>query len=343
MKLTQAEKEAFKNKILLSVDSHKNDLVQYSIDNLGLSHNTVTKYINELINDDKELLRLNKGRYTTYLLPAEKKDFKYLRSAVESEESVWIKDVLPFIGTVSKQLASILDYSFLEMMNNALEHSEAEHIEVKLAKTFTKIRIYIIDDGIGIFKKIQTSLNLDLPSQALVELAKGKFTSSPENHSGEGIFFSSKMCDEFYIFSDGLCFSGLNSRGYNIDMPDFTRGTAVLLVVDRNTTKSAEQIYAEYAGIDYDEPKFKTVIPLKIMLQEGTGSVLTSRSQARRLVTRFDKFDEVDLDFSEVDFVGQAFADEVFRVYASKHPEITINTINANNAVLNTLKHVLNG
>ena len=340
MKLTQIEKDAFKNKILLSVDSHKNDLVQYSIDNLGLSHNTITKYINELIND-KNLLRLNKGRYTAYSLPAEKKDFSYKRMNIESEDSVWIKDVFPFIGTVSKQLEGIMDYSFLEMMNNALEHSEADNIKVMVSKTFTMIKICIIDDGVGIFKKIQTSLNLDLPSQALVELAKGKFTSSPENHSGEGIFFSSKMCDEFYIFSDGLCFSGINSSGNNIEIPEFNKGTAVLLVFERNTTKSTDQIYAEYAGTDYDEPKFKTVVPLKIMLQEGTGSVLTSRSQARRLVTRFDKFDEVNLDFSEVDFVGQAFADEVFRVYASKHPEIIIKAINANHAILNTLKHVL--
>ena len=35
--------------------------------------------------------------------------------------------------------------------------------------------------------------------QALFELSKGKFTTDPSRHSGEGVFFTSRMFDDFEI------------------------------------------------------------------------------------------------------------------------------------------------
>ena len=51
---------------------------------------------------------------------------------------------------------------------------------------------------------------------------------------------------------------------------------------------------------------------------------LVSRSQARRLIARFDRFKSVILDFTEVLEIGQAFADEIFRVYATAHPDVEL-------------------
>lgn len=42
--------------------------------------------------------------------------------------------------------------------------------------------------------------------QAMLELYKGKLTTNPSCHSGEGIFFSSKMLTEFAILSDNTIF-----------------------------------------------------------------------------------------------------------------------------------------
>lgn len=57
-------------------------------------------------------------------------------------------------------------------------------------------------------------MGLDLPSHAILELSKGKFTSDPARHSGEGIFFTSRMCDKFEILSKGLFFSGHDGSDY---------------------------------------------------------------------------------------------------------------------------------
>lgn len=47
--------------------------------------------------------------------------------------------------------------------------------------------------------------------------------------------------------------------------------------------------------------------------------LLDSRSQAKRLLARVDKFKKVIFDFDDVEPIGQAFADEVFCVFAKQH------------------------
>lgn len=49
-----------------------------------------------------------------------------------------------------------------------------------------------------------------------------------------------------------------------------------------------------------------------------------SRSQVKRLLARFDCFKEVMLDFERVPMIGQAFADEVFRVFQAQQPDIRL-------------------
>ena len=46
-----------------------------------------------------------------------------------------------------------------------------------------------------------------------------------------------------------------------------------------------------------------------------------------------DKFRHVILDFESVESIGQAFADEIFRVFASRNPEIEIVPTQANEQV----------
>jgi len=42
-------------------------------------------------------------------------------------------------------------------------------------------------------------------------------------------------------------------------------------------------------------------------------------SQAKRLVSRFEKFKPVILDFEHVEETGQAFADKIFKVFDISH------------------------
>ena len=66
-----------------------------------------------------------------------------------------------------------------------------------------------------------------------------------------------------------------------------------------------------------------------------------SRSEARRLVLRLEQFREVVLDFSGVRSIGQAFADEVFRIFAGSHPEVALKRVNVDPALEVVIRHVI--
>jgi hypothetical protein len=192
-------------------------------------------------------------------------------------------------------------------------------------------RAWISDDGEGIFARIKRLCQLDDERQSLLELAKGKLTTDPERHSGEGVFFTSRALDHFVIQSGGLSFShhkgGLD---FLFDHRGVHHGTTVVLRHAHTSSTDLKQVFDEYAAPE--EYTFsKTVVPLRLAVYGNEN--LMSRSQARRVLTRVERFRTVVLDFDQVEFVGQSFADEVFRVFARQHPDMEIIPIHTNAAV----------
>ena len=75
----------------------------------------------------------------------------------------------------------------------------------------------------------------------------------------------------------------------------------------------------------------KTHIVVELARDQETEYI--SRSQAKRILVGLEKFRHVVLDFRNVRTVGQAFVDEVFRVFGQEHPEVKFEHINANENV----------
>ncbi|MBW2164126.1 MAG: DUF4325 domain-containing protein, partial [Deltaproteobacteria bacterium] len=219
-----------------------------------------------------------------------------------------------------------------EMFNNAIDHSNGTVINIQLKKTATNTELALYDDGIGIFKKIQAELGLLDERHAILELAKGKLTTDPANHTGEGIFFTSRMFDDFEILSGGIYFSHKfdEKEDWILERDRFSSGTAVWMKINNHTARTTRKIFDKFTSDD-DFGFTKTVVPVRLA-QYGDDKLI-SRSQAKRLLVRIDRFKTVIFDFQSVDSIGQAFADEVFRVFALKHPEIELMAIKANSEV----------
>lgn len=86
-----------------------------------------------------------------------------------------------------------------------------------------------------------------------------------------------------------------------------------------------------------EEGFVKTRIPIKEVCPYGEP---IARSQARSILYRLEEFKQVELDFDGIEFMGQGFADEIFRVFQKKHPDIELIPINACKTVLGMVKHV---
>ncbi|MCD6586156.1 MAG: DUF4325 domain-containing protein [Desulfobacteraceae bacterium] len=328
MKFTKEVVEAIKKFINNNVINHPNDLSRITVQHFGITKPSATKFINELIKDNI-LKKTGKGRYPNYQLKKSIKKSTYKVSKQLSEDEIWRNDVFPKMDPIKKNIRDICQYGFTEMVNNVIDHSESKTLTVRLIQDYLSIKLIVSDDGIGIFNKIQKAMNLDDPKHSLLELAKGKFTSDPENHTGEGIFFTSKVFDVFLIASQNLKFFGIDTEDWLFeDHGKEIDGTFVAMRISKKSNKLISNIFDEYSNPDNEPGFFKTIVPVKLMQYEGES--LLSRSQAKRLIQRFDKFTEVVLDFEGVNIIGQGFADEVFRVFQNAHPKVHLNPINTN-------------
>ncbi len=256
------------------------------------------------------------------------------------EDRVWRDLFVEKMEQVPAEVRDICQYGFTEMLNNALDHSGCRSIEVQSECDGVKIDFWITDDGVGIFKKLSDALGTDDERDVFLELAKGKLTTEPEHHTGEGIFFTSRAFDQFWIFSGGTYYQLDNTREHDfiggMSPPD--EGTTVCLSIALNSNRTLSEIFDRYAA-DEDYAFSKTLVPVR--LAQYGDELLVSRSQARRVSARFERFREVVLDFESVSRIGQSFADELFRVFANEHPEVVLKHTNANPAVEQMIRRAI--
>lgn len=258
-----------------------------------------------------------------------------------SEDRVWRELIAPRLGDLPANVRDIWHYAVTEMVNNAIDHSASERVTVELLRDALNTTVYVVDGGEGIFRKIQRALDLYDPREAILELAKGKLTTDPANHTGEGIFFSSKVMDAFDIRSGALHFMHDEwSADVLLERPAEAPGTLVLMRLANDSERRLTEVFDQFAAPE--EFTFaKTIVPVRLAQHEG--EKLVSRSQAKRLTQRFERFQTVVLDFEEVDEIGQAFADEVFRVFQQAHPATTLLPIHMTPAVEKMFKRAMKG
>lgn len=324
--------EKIRSFIIDNVEKHPTDVAKVTAGKFDITRQAVNKHLIKLV-DEHALTQHGKTRNRSYRLhPLVEWQKSYLLTDPLAEDVVWRQDVVASLGQIPENVLDIWHYGFTEMFNNAIDHSDGTTLTVQLKKTATSTECALYDDGIGIFKKIQTELDLLDERHAILELAKGKLTTDPDNHTGEGIFFTSRMFDDFEILSGGTYFSHKfdEKEDWILERDKFSSGTAVWMKLNNHTSRTTRKIFDKFTSDD-DFGFTKTVVPVRLA-QYGDDK-LVSRSQAKRLLARIDRFRTVLFDFQGVDTIGIAFADEVFRVFALKHPDIELIPIKANSAV----------
>jgi len=236
-----------------------------------------------------------------------------------------------------RNIISIADYAFTEILNNAIEHSKSGKIVVIMERTKNSVDFEIIDFGVGIFNNIMEKRGLNNRLEAIQDLLKGKQTTAPKEHTGEGIFFSSKAADRLIIQGSDkkLIFDNILDDVFVRDSK-IKKGTKVKFEIRINSKTDLGKVFRDYSGDAFEFSKTKVIVDLYEM-----DNAYISRSQARRVLSGLEKFKTIILDFKGVETIGQAFADEVFRVWQAHHPKIKIDCQNTNENVLFMIKRAL--
>lgn len=301
------------------------------------SRQWVSTLLKELVKEGK-IVNSRSGKFVYYVLPANialigNKITQRLSNKNLAEDIIYDELVKKssFISDLREDTKGILNFTFTEMLNNAIEHSMSESVEVSFEKSDGKIIFEVQDNGVGVFRNIMQKKNLKSDLEAIQELLKGKTTTLPHSHSGEGIFFTSKIADLFTLDSFGYRLRVDNKiNDLFIEKSEPFEGTKVKFEINEDSGKHLSDVFIEYQAEPGSYSFNKTNVKVKLF---SAGTVYISRSQARRLMANLDKFKFIILDFEGIKTVGQAFADEVFRVFKNKHPEIEVNPINMSETV----------
>jgi anti-sigma regulatory factor (Ser/Thr protein kinase) len=309
------------------------------VNKTGLSRAYAQRFLKDLAGEGT-IVRIGKANQAHYVLPSGKdapaskpaRVRKILTNKNLAEDKVLaeIKKESSIFQKMAGNVSSIIDYAFTEMLNNAIEHSASAQIDIIVMKTATDIRFTVKDRGVGIYNNIRGKKQLASTMDAIQELLKGKETTAPEAHSGEGIFFTSKIADSLTIksFEKKVVFDNVGQDIYIKDIRS-AKGTRVDFVLKLKSKKTLSNLFNQYTDESFSFGK--TGVKVKLYHQDVD---YVSRSQARRILAGLEKFQTVEFDFKDVETVGQAFADEVFRVWQTAHRDIKFMIKNANENIM---------
>lgn len=337
----RARGEEIRRYILENVEEYPGNIAAITAEKFGISRQAVNHHLKRLTNESALQMSGSTRARIYKLCPLVVTKHLYELSPELTEDAVWRQDIRPFLEPLPDNVRDIWHHGFTEMFNNAIDHSVGKRIFVQIEKTAVNAEMKLFDDGVGIFKKIQDALGLLDERHAILELAKGKFTTDPKNHSGEGIFFTSRMFDSFVILSGGVYFSHDHGEEKDWVVEPDTRheGTYILMRLNNHTSRTVRKVFDEFSSADPEEGLSafdKTIVPVKLA-RYGDDN-LVSRSQAKRLLARIELFRTVILNFSDVPTIGQAFADEIFRVFAREHRNVELIPIHANAEVMGMIR-----
>ncbi len=323
--------------ILTQVSDHPLDIVRVTVESFGITRQAVHRHLAAMV-EAGLIEATGKTRQRRYALKIQRIEQGLSLEENPDEDAVWRRWIAPELEDLPDNVRRICHYGFTEMYNNAVDHSEGTHALVSVERSAVSLEIRIADDGVGIFQKLKSRFDLDDERHAILELSKGKLTTDPKHHSGQGIFFTSRMFDNFNLHSGRLWLlheGGTKGQDWLLSAKpseESSPGTFVTMRIATDSPRTTVEIFNRFADPEADDYGFtRTHVPL-ILAQYGQDE-LVSRSQARRVLARFDRFKMIVLDFRGIESIGQAFADEIFRVFARAHPDIELLPVNASEQV----------
>lgn len=292
----------------------------------GLTRQAVHVHLSDL-RAQGVLASEGRGRATRYYVAQYR---RVLATDDLEEDRVW-REMLTSMTELKQMpdnVVDILAYGVTEMLNNAVDHSGAADVEIRARGDKGRVIVDIHDQGRGVFSHVRDELDLEDAISAVQQLSKGKLTTDPVHHTGEGIFFTSKSVDVFELESAGFTWVVDNRRGdHALGESEVTEGTRVRLEVDRTGGRTLSAVFAEHSrGLAFN--KSRAVVSLF-----EYGERFVSRSEAQRIAEGLENFEVVVIDFNGVRLVGQGFVDQLFRVWAREHPEVELQPVNMNEAV----------
>lgn len=334
------KKKRIRDHLVLAIGEGRADVAGSAAARFGVTRQYANQLLRKLA-DEGVITASGETRARSYELVTTSRRLELKLDEGLEEDRVWRESVQPQLAGIGARALDICHYGFTEMFNNVLDHSEGTRATVGVERNPTTVTIEVADNGVGIFEKIQRAFELEDPQHAVLELSKGKLTTDPKAHTGEGIFFTSRMFDEYDLHSADLALVHVpEDNDWLIEDVPRQKGTLVRMTIDPRSRRTTRSVFDRYSGDEKGDYGFN-VTHVPVGLARYGQENLVSRSQAKRVLARLDLFRRVVLDFSGVETIGQAFADEMFRVYLGQHSNVEFVVVHAGSDVEPMIRRAL--
>ena len=324
--------EEIRSFITDNIQNHPKDIVAVTAERFSVSRTTVHRHLSRLI-QDRKIIKSGTTKRAVYSVAGTKNKELALGITPDIEKHKIWEGLRPDFAALNKNVYDICEYGFTQIFNNAVEHSAGSAVLIATRWDKDIVTISITDNGSGIFKKIKTAFNLADERESILQLSKGKLTTDPEHHIGQGLFFVSRCFDEIHTTANGLYYSRLNlENDWFIESRNgkTQSGTYVSMKISTDSPRNLKEIFDSFIS---PETRDLDKTQIWVELSKAAHESYISRAQAKRLLTGLEKLKEITFDFKNVTTVGQGFVDEVFRVFKNKHPGTQIKYTNTNDDV----------
>lgn len=269
------------------------------------------------------------GPARRYRLPdAATRRLSFPRAGLRAAD-VWtlVEQRTPAVAALAPAPKALARYAVLQLVDNVIDHAGATKLELDVHPG-EPLRFTLLDDGAGLFERLRVGLGAATVLEAAQALGKPNLPSGGPGHTGEGLFFVMKAVDLLELEGNGLKFVADPARADTALLRVPVRpGTRATFAIRTDRTVPLDDLFAGWT-----EAFRISRAQLRVKLYE-LGVRFVSRSEARRLLAGMETIRELVLDFTGVEGVGQAFADEVFRVWAPAHPDVRLTAIGMNDVV----------
>lgn len=315
--------------ILTNIAKNPSGIIKATVEQFSTSATTVQRHMNALIREGM-IAKSGNTRSAKYYLQSEYDRLNvYTITGTLAEDQIF-KEFNDIFIRFPRNIYDICYFGVTEMLNNAIDHSRGSKIILESKFTDPTLTITVKDDGIGVFKTICDYLQVDDMREGILHLSKGKITRDPAHHTGQGIFFTSRMFDTFTIDANAYVYTRDNHiQDWTFVQRHGTSGAEITMTINVHTQTTCRQIFSAYEGEDFSFDKTEILVHLSDFNEDN----FISRSQAKRILLGLEKFSLITFNFKKIEFIGQGFVDEIFRIFKNNHPEIKMQYINASDAV----------
>ena len=152
---------AIRTFLLEKIPDHPKDIVAVTAREFSVTRPTVHRHLKKLLREGI-VVKTGVTKGAVYFLASSRdKELTFKIASGMEEYEIWSEYFRKTFSDLPENVFSICEYGFLEMLNNAIDHSEGQSVTISSQWKGDTIKVSISDNGIGIFRKIAEAFDLD--------------------------------------------------------------------------------------------------------------------------------------------------------------------------------------